>query len=47
MLMQDDSTSTKKNLHAHNKCLYTTNDYPSILDQLQVDVPFEHRRKYM
>jgi len=47
VLMQDHSTSTKKKLHAQNKHLYTTNDCPSILDQLQVDVPFEHRQKYM
>jgi hypothetical protein len=37
----------KKKLHVHNERLYTTNDHPSILDQLQVDVPFEHRRKYV
>jgi CMP-N-acetylneuraminic acid synthetase len=37
----------KKKLHAQNECFYTTNDHPSILDQLQINVNFEHRWEYV
>jgi hypothetical protein len=33
----------KKIVLAQNEHLYTANDRPSILDQLQIDVPFEHK----
>jgi hypothetical protein len=39
--------SNKNYVHVQNECLYTNNDRPSILHQLQVDVPFEHRQKYV
>ncbi len=45
--MQDHSTSTKKIVLAQNEHLYIANECPSILDQLQMDVPFEHKWKYM
>jgi hypothetical protein len=41
--MQDHSTSTKKIVLAQNEHLYIANECPSILDQLQMDVPFEHK----
>jgi len=34
-------------VHVQNERLYITNDYPSILDWLQVDVSSKHRWKYM
>jgi hypothetical protein len=37
----------KNYVHAHNERIYTINDCAYILDQLQVDVPFEHRQKYV
>jgi hypothetical protein len=37
----------KNYVHAHNECIYTVNDCAFTLDQLQVDVPSEHKRKYV
>jgi len=37
----------KNYVHVQNERLDIANDHPSILDQLQVDVPFEHKQKYV
>jgi hypothetical protein len=37
----------KNYVHVHNEHIYTVNDCAFIFDQLQVDVPSEHRRKYV
>jgi hypothetical protein len=45
--MQNHSTSTKIMYMLKNKRLYIANDRPPILDQFQVDVPSEHKQKYV
>jgi len=34
-------------VHVQNECFYIANDHPSILDQLQINVPSKHTRKYV